>query len=261
MVSNDKKPKIKPTRIVLPFDSRKDDIGVWAYKHRAGLCITLILYLILGIAFMSSKILLAERQTVQGIVIDMETLTELEAEKERLERQIQAKQNTQDWGRIQNLVSNENSEQSDNPSSNTMPQSESAQRVSEQMRANREAYEKGLAEEQAIINSNNGSESSSDQGQNTKVAGRVTASFSLVDPVRTSRYIHIPAYRCEGGDEVTVEIEVNQGGEVIDAKILSGGDRCMQETAISAARRSLFNIDHNAPSKQTGTITYIFIPQ
>jgi len=35
----------------------------------------------------------------------------------------------------------------------------------------------------------------------------------------------------------------------------------MRESALRAARSSLFNIDEAAPAKQTGTITYIFIPQ
>ena len=40
-----------------------------------------------------------------------------------------------------------------------------------------------------------------------------------------------------------------------------GGDDCMRESALRAARNSLFNIDDSAPARQTGTITYIFIPQ
>ena len=35
----------------------------------------------------------------------------------------------------------------------------------------------------------------------------------------------------------------------------------MRETALLSARNTLFNIDDSAPARQTGTITYIFIPQ
>ena len=64
----------------------------------------------------------------------------------------------------------------------------------------------------------------------------------------------------EGG-EVVVRITVNRAGEVTHASVASGGDDCMRESALRAARNSLFNIDNSAPARQTGTITYIFIPQ
>lgn len=50
-------------------------------------------------------------------------------------------------------------------------------------------------------------------------------------------------------------------GKVVGARVVGGGDACMRESALRAARSSLFNIDETAPAKQTGTITYIFIPQ
>ena len=91
--------------------------------------------------------------------------------------------------------------------------------------------------------------------------GRVTVSFSLTDPVRTSRSLNIPAYRCEGGGDVTVAVTVDRAGKVTGARVTEGGDDCMRESALRAARNSLFNIDNSAPARQTGTITYIFIPQ
>ena len=86
-------------------------------------------------------------------------------------------------------------------------------------------------------------------------------SFSLTNPVRKSRYLHIPAYQCEAGGEVVVQITVDNGGDVIAAKVRQGGDECMRQTALNAAYRSQFNIDNSAPARQVGTITYIFIPQ
>ena len=62
------------------------------------------------------------------------------------------------------------------------------------MRANREAYEQGLAEERAIRQRRGAGEDS--EHQDRKVKGRVTVSFSLTDPVRTSRYLAVPAYKC-----------------------------------------------------------------
>lgn len=127
------------------------------------------------------------------------------------------------------------------------------------MQANREAYEQGLAEERAIRERNGAGKD--EERQDRKVKGRVTVSFSLTDPVRTSRSLNIPAYRCEGGGDVVVEITVNRAGEVVNARVQSGGDECMRESALRAARVSRFNIDQSAPARQQGTITYIFIPQ
>jgi TonB family protein len=73
--------------------------------------------------------------------------------------------------------------------------------------------------------------------------------------------LDVPAYRCEGGGEVVVRITVNPAGDVTAASILSGGDECMRSTALQSARKSRFDINNSAPTRQNGTITYIFIPQ
>lgn len=100
-----------------------------------------------------------------------------------------------------------------------------------------------------------------DRAQDSRAKGRVTVSFSLTDPVRTRRYLEVPAYQCEGGGEVVVGITVNPSGEVVAAKIVSGGDDCMRESCVGAHAIRFFNIDDSAPARQSGTITYLFIPQ
>ena len=83
----DNKPKtVRRPRLKLPFDNRKEDAGVWAYDHRIGLCVTIIAYLVLMIAFVSSKIVVGRRPHTQGMFIDLQTLAELEQERDRLER-------------------------------------------------------------------------------------------------------------------------------------------------------------------------------
>ena len=54
---------------------------------------------------------------------------------------------------------------------------------------------------------------------------------------------------------------VNQGGEVIAARVKSGGNEIMREEALKAARQSLFNIDNSAPARHEGIIIYTFLPQ
>lgn len=251
-------------RLDLPFGTQKEDAGEWTYRHRVGLCVTLIAYLVLMIGFVSGKIMVGSRNHTQGMYIDLQELAALESERDRLEEEIRRKmQENLDWSQIRNQTSNENATDErlqDDRGTNTQALNADAAAAAEQMRANREAYEQGLAEEQAIT-ADRGTPTGEDKRQDVKVKGRVTVSFSLTNPVRYARDLVIPAYLCEAGGDVEVSITVNRGGEVVAARVISGGDDCMRETAIEAARRSSFNIDNSAPERQTGTITYIFIPQ
>lgn len=256
-----RRPKLR-----LPFDNRREDAGEWAFDHRAGLCVTLIAYLLLAIAFVGSKIVVGGKSRAQGFYIDLQQLEQLAAEKERLEREVRQRQQEEpvDWKSIRNDISNENAKLDeslrDDRGTNTAALNDAADAAQERMRANRAAYEQGLAEAEAIRRR---SERADEAAANTdrKVQGRVTVSFSLVDPVRHARHLEVPAYQCEGGGEVVVRITVDRSGEVTHASVASGGDDCMRETAVRAARRSRFDINQTAPARHTGTITYIFIPQ
>ena len=252
-------------RIRLPFDDRhRTDAGEWAYDHRAGLAIMLIAYLIIGIAFVAGKIAVGTKASNSTIVVDLQTLAQLDEERERLQRELDRRQQElNDWRSIRNLASNENAlneKLQDDRGTKTSQLNESAAEVDRRMRANREEYERGLAEAKAL-GERKGDEQSDNNDRSAKVAGTVTVSYSLNNPVRHHRYLDKPAYRCERGGEVVVNITVNRNGDVIAASVASGGDNCMRETALRSARASKFNIDNSAPAKQQGTITYIFIPQ
>ena len=81
---------------------------------------------------------------------------------------------------------------------------------------------------------------------------------------RKASHLNIPAYRCNGGGDVTVIITVNPQGQVVNAKVMeevSSSDQCLRSFAIRAARLSRFNADPNAPARQTGEILYRFIAQ
>ena len=148
----------------------------------------------------------------------------------------------------------------DDRGTNTSQLNESAAETERRMRANREEYERGLAEAKAI-GERKGDEKSDNENKSVKVKGSVMVSYSLNNPVRHQKDLHNPGYLCEGGGEVVVNITVDRSGKVIAANVASGGDRCMRETALNAAFASTFNIDNSAPARQNGTITYIFIPQ
>lgn len=249
-------------RLRLPFDNRREDVGEWAYDHRVGLAVTLIVYLLIGIVFMAGKIAVGERQGTSTILVDLENLEALEQERDRLREEVEARLRDEDWRNIRNTSSNENAlneNLKDDRGTKTAQLNESASEVQRRMRANREAYEKGVAEAEAI--GQDKEEKSEQKTESRKVKGMVTVSYSLDKPLRHDRYLDKPAYKCEGGGEVVVGITVNRSGDVIGAYVMRGGDECMRRTALAAARRSTFDINSSAPAKQTGTITYIFIPQ
>ena len=94
-----------------------------------------------------------------------------------------------------------------------------------------------------------------------KQKGSVLISYWL--PGRRDVSLYMPAYQCEGGGEVTVNITVNRNGKVVSAsmKESSTNSSCINDMAILAVRNSRFNVDDTGSDKQSGTITYIFVPQ
>ena len=257
------RPRRKPLR--LPFDNRKEDIGSWAYDHRVGLFITIIIYLIIGIGFFASKIVIGRKVSQQGMYIDLQTVEMLEKERDRLAEEVRRANQKIDWSKIRNTSSNENAlneNLADDRGTKTAELNSDAEAVEARMRANREAYEKGLKDAKRAGERTNDSKSDSNNtNSDKKVKGTVTVSFSFKNPVRYSRHLVKPAYRCEGGGEVVVKAVIDSAGKVLTATVLSGGDECMRQTAISAAKGSTFDHNSDAPQKQEGTITYIFIPQ
>ncbi len=247
----------------LPFTDKPKDIGEWTYDNRASLCITLIIYLVLAIAFIFGKILITSKPHTQGFYVDLSEIEELEAIQQELQKQVEAKQSL-DWSSVSNRVSNQAAEQSavDNSNTNLDRISSTTQSLQEQMNANREAYEKALQSiEQMREDAKSNASNDGEQREDRKIEGSVTVSYSFTNPVRHSVNLTVPAYQCEGGGDVVVEVTLNKRGVVTAARVLRGGDGCMQQAALGAAKSSRFNTDNNAPEGHIGTITYIYIPQ
>lgn len=265
---------------------RKGDIGSWVYNHRAALCVTIIFYLSAGILFVSSKIAFELPRRESVMTVDLRSVAEVMAEKERLEREVQMRQAMQrGGGSVRNLISNEaagegsgggrersgsrsyyadeGSQLRDDRNTDVVALRTGAQGVDRGMSANREAWERGMREIEAMERGGGSGKSTSD-GSDAKVKGRVSVSFLLTNPVRYSVNLIVPAYLCEKAGDVVVNIVVDRRGEVVSAAIdrsLSNSDYCMTTTALDAARGSRFNVDTSAPERQSGSISYSFIAQ
>jgi hypothetical protein len=89
-----------------------------------------------------------------------------------------------------------------------------------------------------------------------------TVSYFLEN--RWHSYVYIPTYKCQGGGTVIIDIVINQSGNVISAVIAenkSTHDACLLEEAYHSALTARFNADSKAPTKQIGSITYVFLAQ
>lgn len=257
------KQKIRRERIQLPFEHKKTDLVEWMYEKRTGLLTMVAVYLFIGIVWVGARIEVGATEHQDTMFIDLE---DLEEQIEDLEQQLREQERFEEmFSSVQNTVSNDNAELNsqlrDAAGTQASDIYEEAERVQARMRANRDAYLESLAQQQAET-AKPEAEAQNEQVVDRKVAGNVTVSFSLEG--RSAAYLHVPAYQCENGGAVTVDIVVDPSGRVISAAInrsSSTSDVCLREMAVNAARRSRFNVDQSAPDKQSGTISYIFVSQ
>jgi hypothetical protein len=96
----------------------------------------------------------------------------------------------------------------------------------------------------------------------SKYKGPAVISYYLEG--RKAMYLPVPSYKCQFGGQVVVDIEVDGGGRVSNARIDSKNslnDDCIDKAAIEAAYGSFFTASTDSPPKQKGSITYLFVPQ
>lgn len=259
------------------FGRKRMDFGTWTYVHRAGICMTVIVFLLFAIAFMTMKITMASLSSVAVIELEMEIPPEILAQPvdETL---------PDDRSRVMNRISNEGggtdnrrrggggggSAASGGVNAALGDQGDAellnmAGRLGGQLGANRSAYEAGLRQVGEMSNRrDDASAGRDDRNSDEKVSGTVTVSYSFLNPVRNREVLVVPAYMCEGGGTVVVDATLDRNGFVISAVVnrtSSSADDCMKSTAVKAALESRFNIDVSAPAKHRGTIRYEFMAQ
>lgn len=272
------------------FDERKRGLGEWVFERRASIFITLIIYLSLAILFMFSRIVIGHaevRNTVAFELDELQRFEEMQKEFERamklneeLSRELARSADNRYFDDVRNVVSDENAQIEELNRSDRQIQDmlrESRERfeqageelgradghVQNMLRESRERYEQGDEELRQLEERISSPRTGVMEG-NVKVEGNVTVSFSLSNPARMAYNLYVPAYKCEQGGVVVVNITVGRSGEVLSAsvdKTVSSSDHCMTTAAVEAAMTSRFNLNAEAPAKQTGSITYMFVPQ
>jgi hypothetical protein len=101
-----------------------------------------------------------------------------------------------------------------------------------------------------------------DSIRNVVYSGESNITYDLENRYHVS--LPIPVYLAQGGGRVVTDIVVDRNGRVIKAearKNASGADPRIFYYATLAAQHTTFNADPEAPEKQQGTITYLFVAQ
>ncbi len=110
--------------------------------------------------------------------------------------------------------------------------------------------------------SENGSVDSKNRGKGNGL-GNKGISFSLKG--RNPRFLPKPEYNLQLSGIVVVEVTVDQDGNVVKANPGIKGSTILDATLLNAAQKAAlkakFDVKHNAPTYQKGTITYHFILQ
>lgn len=257
----------------LPFIKRKEDFGQWVDRHKVGVSITVLVYIIAVFTFASVRIDIITPEFIEGVFIEVPPdPVEADPKPEEPEPEPEDSFETMDMSDIRNVSANANAQLDaglkDDRGTDASKIYEDAQRVQEQLNASREAYRRGLSEVEAIgqgpaVNERpRGNNEETEQKEDVKVQGNVTVEYDLAN--RRATYLLVPAYRCQEGGRVVVNITVNQNGDVVSVslnKATASKDNCIVEMALDAARNSRFDVNGAAPARQNGTITYLFLSQ
>ena len=238
----------------------------------------IIAYLAFGIVFVSVKIAMNQERVEGAMYID---LTDMQQALETLQQQVPEQQDEgDDFSNVKNRISDENG-RSESVGRTTVSTAgggasssksiadfmegldEEAAAVAGRVKASQDAFAKGRREEQEMIARSKAQREAKEGEKESGVKQKGSVLISYWLPGRRDVSLYMPAYQCEGGGEVTVNITVNRNGKVVSAsmKESSTNSSCINDMAILAARNSRFNVDDTGSDKQSGTITYIFVPQ
>lgn len=262
---------------VLPFTEGKKSVDEWLYKNRIGVVWVSAIYVVIITLIVFVRYDVGRFDSRDSIFIDvplekLPTETKPKVKEPELSPEQIRKMAEEP---IKNVAIDENNNLNtglqDAKNINSDKLYEEARKVQAELEANSKRYQKGLeAIESKYANTNKGDNSeknigeskSSSVGGNTVAKGNVTVSFNLSG--RSAVHLEIPAYRCEGGGRVVVDIVVAKNGDVISASIRSasgGTDSCVQDMALMAAKMSTFSVSRDGSDKQMGTMTFLFVQQ
>lgn len=234
-------------------------------ETRVGIYLTVILHLLVLIGFLLYQInSLVQKESTFVLDFTKQEEREEKAEKEKRREELSAELENLIAGIQQQSrnvavdISERERHLKDDRNRNPEQVYDEAKSLQEKLDAARKAVREQQGEEEIV---------SADRIDQKKTQTEAYTGPSVLEyrlDGRKAMNLPIPAYKCLGGGDVTVAIEVDRKGMVVEALIVadfSSMDHCLQEFAIRAARQSRFTSSTNAPPRQSGEIVYRFIPQ
>ena len=236
-------------------------------ENKAGLYLTIIFHLVVIIVLLVYQID-STMKAETSFVLDFSKQEELEKQEEirvlkeevskQLDEMIAAARASQ--APIRNIaVDASNKPLKDDRNTDVDQLYKDAERLAKELKANQNAIEEDATEETVDLSSKKSEEN---EQTSQPYSGASVLSYRLDG--RKARHLPIPAYKCYGGGDVVVIINVDQAGRVVGAKVNEAGttgDGCMKREAVKAAKLSRFSGSQTAPDPQVGEIVYRFIPQ
>lgn len=231
-------------------------------EDRAGIYLTIIAHLsVIIIALVAGlNVSLRHGSTFELDFSELEQLEKLQAEKERLEKEISLKEEIA--ARIERKLESGEAVRSiavnrgalkDDRGTDADKLYKDAERLKKELQR---GY--GIPDEDEYV----APVKSQENQVETTYSGPSVLDWSLEG--RKASHLPIPAYRCMGAGTVKVIIDVDPQGKVINAKIdnaYSSSDGCLRNFAVHASRSSRFSKSTTAPPRQRGYIIYQFIAQ
>ena len=236
-------------------------------ENKAGLYLTIIFHLVVIIVLLVYQID-STMKAETSFVLDFSKQEELEKQEEirvlkeevskQLDEMIAAARASQ--APIRNIaVDASNKPLKDDRNTDVDQLYKDAERLAKELKAGQNAIEEDATEETVDMSSKKSEEN---EQTSQPYSGASVLSYRLDG--RKARHLPIPAYKCYGGGDVVVIINVDQTGRVVGAKVNEAGttgDGCMKREAVKAAKLSRFSGSQTAPDPQVGEIVYRFIPQ
>lgn len=241
--------------------------------HKVGILGTISVHLVLAIALLIFKMNSTSPYNRYDIEVNFknELLPITPEEKEKIDKQeaiamAEAIRHGIDAAAVKNIVVDETKSDELNPAlqddrgTNASDLYSEASRLKEQMNVHKDLYKETLLKgTEEIPNTPIKNTKPKEEG---KFKGPSVISYYLQG--RKAIELPVPAYKCQFGGQVVVDIEVGRDGKVVKADIDTKNsitDECINTAAIKAAFESQFTVSTEANSRQKGSVTYLFVPQ
>jgi hypothetical protein len=246
-------------------------------RHKIGILATIVLHLALITIFLVFRMNLMDTRKNTEMLIDFSQAEEfMEKQIEELQKQIKVQsqqeliKELQEQYNIKNTPVNEAENAAANDAQKSIDQME--QEIKQELGVNDNTVREQASDQvklDPIIKKEEPAVKKkpeytlNEKGEPTFFKGATTISYSLKG--RSHIYIPTPVYKCEGGGKIVLNIAVNRKGYVVAADINKTESRiseeCLMEAANMAALTTRFSEKPDAPERQMGSITFIFVAQ